>query len=149
MNRRELVKFGAGAVVGGLAPVAMAAPVVAARTGEEIEQWGVFETQVKGPADGNPFVDVTFGAKFTLGARTVDVPGFYDGDGVYRVRFSPDSAGKWTFVTTGSAKELQGHTGALTCVGARPGNRGPVGTAHGRPKLFQHFVTGEELARPV
>ena len=51
MNRRELVKFGAGAVVGGLAPVAMASPVVAARAGEEIEQWGVFETQVKGPAD--------------------------------------------------------------------------------------------------
>ena len=130
LNRRELVKLGAGAVAGGLAPAAMAAPIVAARGSEDVEQWGVFETQVTGPADGNPFVDVTFGAKFTFGARTVDVPGFYDGDGVYRVRFSPDSVGKWTFVTTGSAKELQGHAGALTCVAAKTGNRGPVGTAH-------------------
>jgi len=128
MNRRELVKLGAGAMAAGMAPIAGA--VRAPQTGEEVEQWGVFETQVRGSASGNPFVEVTFGAKFTLGARTVDVPGFYDGDGVYRVRFSPDSAGRWMFVTTGSAKELQGHTGALTCVAAKPGNRGPVGTAH-------------------
>jgi hypothetical protein len=126
LSRRELVKLGAGVVAGGIAPVAMAA----AGGGEEVEQWGVFETQAKGPAGGNPFVDVTFGAKFTLGARTVDVPGFYDGEGVYRVRFSPDSVGRWTFVTTASAKELQGHTGALTCVASKAGNRGPVGTAH-------------------
>jgi len=129
MNRRELVKMGAGVVVGGLAPAAMA--VSAEKSAENVEQWGVFETQVKGPAGGNPFVDVTFGAKFTLGARTVDVPGFYDGDGVYRLRFSPDTVGHWTFVTIGSARELQGHAGALTCVATKAGNRGPVGTAHG------------------
>lgn len=131
MNRRELVRMGAGVVAGTLAPAGVAKTVVAAREGEEVEQWGVFEASAKGPEGGNPFVDVTFGAKFTLGSRTVEVPGFYDGKGVYRVRFSPDSVGRWTYVTTGSAKELQGHAGALTCVAPKVGNRGPVGTAHG------------------
>jgi hypothetical protein len=129
MDRRELIKLGAGAMVGGLAPAAaMAWPAMAA--GEEVEQWGVFEASAKGPSSGNPFVDLTFGAKFTLGHRTVEVPGFYDGDGVYKARFSPDSPGKWTFETTGSAKELAGHQGAFTCTAAKTGNRGPVGTAH-------------------
>ena len=94
-----------------------------------VEQWGVFETQAKGPARGNPFVEVTFGARFTLGARTVEVPGFYDGNGVYRVRFSPDSVGNWGFVTT-VVRGAGGHTGGLTCVAPQAGNRGPVGTAH-------------------
>ena len=99
--------------------------------GEDVEQWGVFETSVKGPATGNPFVDVTFSAKFTLGHRTVEVPGFYDGAGTYKVRFSPDSAGKWTFETAGSAKELSGHAGAFTCSAAKAdgqiANRGAGG----------------------
>jgi hypothetical protein len=130
MNRRDLVKMGAGTLAGGLAPALLAEAGVRAGAGEAVEQWGVFETQAKGPAGGNPFVDVTFGARFTLGSRTVEVPGFYDGGGVYKARFSPDSVGRWTFVTTGSAKDLQGHTGALTCVAPKAGNRGPVGTSH-------------------
>ena len=100
------------------------------RSAGQIEQWGVFETGVKGPSSGNPFVDITFGARFTQEHRTVDVAGFYDGEGVYKVRFSPDSVGRWSFETTSSTKELAGHTGSFDCVSARAGNHGPVGTAH-------------------
>jgi len=127
MDRRELIKLSAAAVAGGLVP---ATAIAATAATDDIEQWGRFETSVKGPSTGNPFVDVTFSAKFTLGHRTVDVPGFYDGNGVYKARFSPDSPGKWTFETAGSANELAGHTGAFTCTPAKSGNRGPVGTAH-------------------
>ena len=129
MDRRELIKLGAGVVAGGLAPAAAIAAVGAPEE-PEVEQWGVFETSVTGPSGGNPFVEVKFGAKFTQGHRTVDVPGFYDGEGVYRVRFSPDSVGRWTFETTGSAKELAGKTGGFACTAAKAENRGPVGVAH-------------------
>ena len=95
-----------------------------------VEQWGVFEAEAKGPSSGNPFVDVRFGARFTLGHRTVEAAGFYDGEGVYRVRFSPDAVGHWSYETTGSVKELAGQTGSFECVPAKPGNHGPVGTAH-------------------
>lgn len=106
------------------------APAAPAGTAETVEQWGVFETEAPGPSGGNPFVDVRFGARFTLGHRTVDVAGFYDGNGVYKVRFSPDSLGRWSFETASNVKELTGRTGAFECVAPAAGNRGPVGTAH-------------------
>jgi hypothetical protein len=133
MNRRELIKLGAGAVVGGIAAPGAAAMANGAakeeRTGP-VERWGVFETRVSGSSSGNPFDDIQFGARFTLGHRSVDVTGFYDGDGIYKVRFSPDSTGHWTFETNSSVKELAGKAGTFECVAAKPGNRGPVGTAH-------------------
>ena len=133
MNRRELIKMGAGAVVSGVA--VPAATALANGTGEAgvaslVEQWGVYETQATGPSTGNPFVDFQFGVRFTLGHRTVDATGFYDGGGVYRVRFSPDSVGRWTFETTSNVKELAGKTGAFECIAPRADNRGPVETAH-------------------
>jgi hypothetical protein len=98
--------------------------------GAPVEQWGIFEFKAQGPADGNPFADVLFGARFTLEHRTVEASGFYDGSGAYKVRFSPDTAGRWSFETTSSAGELAGHTGGFDCVPAAAGNRGPVNTAH-------------------
>src|ERR1700685_416424 len=124
MNRRELIKVGAGAGVTGFAGAA-ASSSPAASIGEKVEQWGVFETRVSGPSTGNPFGDVSFGARFTLGHRTVEGAGFYDGGGGYKVRFTPDTVGQWGFETTGSAKELAGQAGSFECVVPATGNRGP------------------------
>ncbi len=95
---------------------------MAAQTG----RWDIFEFSAKGPSNGNPYLDVTFEATFSLGNRDVTVPGFYDGDGTYKVRFCPDTEGDWRFVTTSSAKELAGLDGKLTVVPARAGVHGPV-----------------------
>jgi hypothetical protein len=122
------MKLGAGAMVTGFASSVQAAPRSPAN--EKVEQWGVFGTEVHGPSSGNPFVDVQFGARFTLGHRSVDAAGFYDGNGVYKVRFSPDTVGHWSFETTSNVKELAGLTGGFECVMPGAGNRGPVGTAH-------------------
>jgi hypothetical protein len=140
MDRRELFKIGAAAVAGSVAGGAVLASAteqpVATGNENNVEQWGVFETEAKGPSAGNPFVEVTFGARFTLGHRTVEVPGFYDGDGTYRVRFSPDSPGRWSYETTSSVKALAGLTGAFHCIAPVAGNHGPVGVAH--QFHFQH-----------
>ncbi len=133
MDRRDLMKMGAGAVMTGFvssAAAAPASPVNEKPTNENVEQWGVFEVKAQGPSTGNPFVDVQFGARFTLGHRTVDAAGFYDGDGVYKVRFSPDTMGRWSFETTSNVNQLAGLTGGFECVAPATGNRGPVGTAH-------------------
>ena len=50
------------------------------------------EIELKGPADGNPFVDVRVSAVFDNGTTRVEVPGFYDGGGVYRIRVMPETA---------------------------------------------------------
>ncbi len=132
MDRRELIKLGAGALGAGAVTSGFAASAAgtAVATSGSVEQWGVFEFTANGPTSGNPFVDVSFGAQFTQEHRTVEVTGFYNGNGSYKVRFSPDSAGRWSFLTTSSAKQLAGLTGAFNCTAASSGNRGPVGTAH-------------------
>ena len=91
-----------------------------------VEKWGVFELPVTGPSDGNPFVDVRFSAVFTNGSETFNVDGFYDGDGVYRVRFMPDATGTWRYETKSNRWELTGKTGSFTVTPATKGNHGPV-----------------------
>lgn len=134
MDRRELLKIGsgavAGAIAGGFATQAASAQPTGADTGKIVEQWGIFATEAKGLSSGNPFVDVSFSARFTFGHRTVEVPGFYDGNGTYRVRFSPDTVGHWTYETVSSAKEITGLTGSFECAAPTAGNRGPVSVAH-------------------
>jgi hypothetical protein len=79
-----------------------------------------------GPADGNPFVDVQCSAVFDNGAKKVNVPGFYDGDGVYRIRFMPDAQGNWHYETDSNRRELSGNTGDFTVTPPGNGNHGPV-----------------------
>jgi len=96
----------------------------------EVEQWGIFELALQGPAGGNPFMDVEVGAAFSYKHRTVEVDGFYDGEGIYRVRFMPDTPGEWRYRTRSNRDELNGAEGAFTVVPAGPKNHGPVRVAN-------------------
>lgn len=91
-----------------------------------VEQWGLFEASFSGPANRNPFRDVSFSARFIQGSNTLTTAGFYDGNGTYRVRFCPDRQGEWTYETTSSAAELNGRKGAFTVTKPSPDNHGPV-----------------------
>ena len=91
-----------------------------------VEQWGIFETALTGPATGDPFTDVQLSAVFSHGDHSVTVTGFYDGAGVYRIRFMPDQPGPWTFTTQSNRPELSNKTGAFTASPPSAGNHGPV-----------------------
>jgi len=91
-----------------------------------VEKWGIFEAALAGPAGGNPYLDVQLSATFARANREITVPGFHDGEGVYRVRFMPDAEGTWRYRTTSSAVELDGCSGAFEAVAPSPGNHGPV-----------------------
>ena len=86
-------------IVLGLGIILLAAPTacVCAEAAASVEQWDVFEVALKGPTDGNPFADVSFSARFTQGGVSKEVAGFYDGEGMYRVRFMPEQAGQWRY----------------------------------------------------
>ena len=92
-----------------------------------VQQWDFVDVELPGPSGGNPFVDVTVGARFTLDRRQLDVPGFYDGDGVYRVRFMPTHPGRWRYRTNSNAAELDGYEGEVECLPAAAGVHGMVG----------------------
>ena len=92
---------------------------------ERVERWGVFEWSCEGPAEGNPFTEQWVRGEFAGGGETVRVEGFYDGDGVYRVRFMPSFEGAYRFRMTASF-DLDGAEGAFTALPATGGNHGPV-----------------------
>ena len=101
---------------------------------QSVEQWNVFEIELQGSTSVNPFTDVTISASFTQGHRVVRVDGFYDGDGIYRIRFSPDTAGNWAYITHANIESLDGVTGEFACTAAEGGNHGPVGV-HARTRF--------------
>jgi hypothetical protein len=93
---------------------------------EAIERWGLFELSLRGPEEGNPYLDVELSARFSHKNRVVSPDGFYDGNGIYRIRFMPDTPGTWSYTTQSNCDELNGITGRFTCVEPSPGNHGPV-----------------------
>ncbi len=52
--------------------------------------------------------------------------GFYDGNGVYKLRFMPELTGQWNYRTKSNISELHDKTGELRCVPATEGNHGSV-----------------------
>ncbi|MGA2909866.1 MAG: DUF5060 domain-containing protein [Terracidiphilus sp.] len=137
INRREMLKMGSACSLAALA--AATAPLAEEPTAEEnhapVPRWEVFELALTGPSSGNPFTDVQLAATFSLEHRTVKVNGFYDSNGVYKIRFMPDTEGEWTYATASNAPALSGKTGAFTCGAALAGVHGPVGVCN-----TQHFA---------
>lgn len=93
---------------------------------EQIEQWGVFELSLTGPAAGNPYMDNELSATFANGNSSVEVPGFYNGNGNYKIRFSPDRPGVWKYTTKSNVAALSNQTGSFLCIAPGPDNHGPV-----------------------
>ena len=110
------------------------------------EKWDIFELTLPGPAEGNPFLDVQFSCKFSYQHRTIQPEGFYDGEGVYKVRCMPDAEGEWHYRTISNVPALDGVEGTFMCIPPSAGNHGPVkvrntyhfGYADGTP----HFSFG-------
>ena len=62
---------------------------------DKVERWDVYEISLKGPESCNPFKDVKISAWFKTGHNKICVAGFYDGNGIYKIRFSPDLEGEY------------------------------------------------------
>lgn len=91
-----------------------------------IEQWDRFEITLEGPKTGNPFKDVEISAEFTNGDKTMNVVGFYDGEGIYKIRFMPSEFGTWNYVTKSNKKILNNVGGSFECITPSHDNHGPV-----------------------
>ena len=88
---------------------------------ERVEQWGLFEAAVEGKKDGNPFTDYEIHAEFKSEQETKLVTGFYDGDGIYKVRFMPTQTGVYHYVISGSFSDVQTE-GDIEAVSPESGN---------------------------
>ncbi|MGB8226050.1 MAG: DUF5060 domain-containing protein [Sedimentisphaerales bacterium] len=96
----------------------------------KIEKWGFYELSLPGPSKGNPFIDIEFSAVFKQDDRTFEPNGFYDGNGIFKIRFMPDKEGIWTYKTKSNREELNGKEGQFECIAPSKDNHGPVRVAN-------------------
>ena len=93
------------------------------------ERWGMIEIPLKGPAEGNPFTDYTVKGVFKGSQETIEATGFYDGDGLYKVRFMPSFEGEYTYEISASFSDNP-PSGSFLVTPPSPGNHGPVRVAN-------------------
>ena len=130
MNRRDLLKLSSYAVAAASAPM-LAKPAPAHAASGSVARWDCLELAFPGPSTGNPFVEVSLTATFRRKNRALTVEGFYDGNGVYKVRFMPDELGEWSWTTASNVQQLHAKAGIFTCVAPESGNSGPVSVRDG------------------
>ena len=117
------------------AAAALCAPPAMAQT--TVERWGRAEVALPGPSGGNPFMEVELSATFRQGARRLEVPGFYDGEGQYKVRFMPPETGVWEYETHSNRAELNGRTGKVSATAPSANNHGPVRVSNTRHFAYE------------
>lgn len=122
MNRREMLKLG---VVGEWRGWVECRLKVRCRW-RQCRCGRFFEVTLAGPSTGHSFVEVQVGAECVMGHCMVRGDGFYEGAGVYKVRFMPDTEGTWSYTTQSNVAGLKGKTGSFVCRKAMAGAHGPV-----------------------
>lgn len=94
-----------------------------------VEKWGVLEISLPGKINGNPFADYQINATFESADERKSVAGFYDGDGIYKVRFMPSFEGDYRFSVSGSFVD-ETYSGKFTVTSPSPVNHGPVAVSN-------------------
>ena len=104
-----------------------------------IEWYYSYDFSFQAQASGNPF-DVELAGDFTgPGGVRLSVPGFYDGNGVWKIRFSPTLLGTWSLRTRSSVPALDGRT--ETGIECQPNQRAAIhGGLRVDPLYPHHFV---------
>ena len=97
-----------------------------AKSNAKVEQWKMYELTYPLKVTGNPFEEVELSATFYHTGDTVKVKGFYDGNGIFKVRFMPGITGEWTYQTSSNVKKLNNKKGSFECYPAGKDNHGPV-----------------------
>ena len=97
---------------------------------DSVERWGVFEIALEGKTAGNPFTDYEIKGAFQGDCEHKCVDGFYDEEGVYRVRFMPSFTGEYTYKIYGSFRDGDAVEGRFMVTPAGEGNHGPVRVSH-------------------
>jgi hypothetical protein len=84
----------------------------------------------------NPYLDASLVGEFTApSGKKIVVPGFYDGDAKWRLRFAPSEEGTWSYLLRGENVEIL-ERGTLHC--SKPLGHGFIRTNQANPYTFAH-----------
>lgn len=84
----------------------------------EVKRWNKFEIEfINNNNYENPFTDVELLAEFiSPDGRKVETWGFYDNNGVWKLRFMPDQTGEWEYIIWFSDQSRQKIYGKFQCI---------------------------------
>jgi hypothetical protein len=118
-------------IAAGPAPVVPEAPPVS------VPRWEMHEFELRGSCHvENPFRDAALVGEFTSpSGKTIITEGFYDGGDTWRLRFTPEEEGEWSYRLRGEGVELQQH-GRLRCTAAQ--GRGFIRVHPDHPYAFAY-----------
>ncbi|MDO8684123.1 MAG: DUF4038 domain-containing protein [Armatimonadota bacterium] len=101
-----------------------------------VPKFGEYEIALTTPTSySNPYTQITLSATFTGPTKTITVNGFWDGGNLYKFRMMPTEPGSWSWTTTSNDSQLNGKTGAFTCVDSA--SRGYVKVSTAYPYTFE------------
>ena len=96
---------------------------------KQVDKWDVQEISIEGYSDRNPFTDYNIMGEFRSKNESVKVDGFYDGQGIYKVRFMPSFQEEYEFEISGSFSN-ETYKGSFKVTPASGENNGPVRVAN-------------------
>jgi hypothetical protein len=93
-----------------------------------VERWGCLELKFQGKAFQNPFKEAVITGTFQNEQECKTVEGFYDGEGIYIIRFMPSFIGSYAYTVEGNFSD-ESYTGNFTVTEPAKNNHGPVKVA--------------------
>ncbi len=96
---------------------------------KEIQRWDCLELSFEGKVFDNPYLEGTIHGTFTSTQESKTVEGFYDGEGIYKLRFMPSFVGEYTYEVEGNFSEDR-YVGSFLVTPATGANHGPVKVAN-------------------
>lgn len=93
---------------------------------KSVEKYKVFDLELAGTMEGNPYREVELTAEFTNGIAKLVTEGFYKGNGRYGIRFMPQQEGTWNYRVHSSDELLDGAAGSFVCTAPSAQNHGRV-----------------------
>ncbi|MEZ5351403.1 MAG: DUF5060 domain-containing protein [Bryobacteraceae bacterium] len=106
----------------------LALAIPAALSAAPVERFGIFDLTLESQSGaGNPYLAISADANLLgPGGASFSIPLFWDGGTNWRLRFSPQGAGRWTFSVKSNDPALNGRKGAFFCDPSnRPGGLRP------------------------
>ncbi|MCC7018077.1 MAG: DUF5060 domain-containing protein, partial [Rhodospirillales bacterium] len=117
-----------------------------------IEQYHSHDFSFQAPVEGNPFEAELTGEFTGPDGLRLRVPGFYAGNGVWKIRFSPTRTGEWSLTTVSAVPALNGkrETGIRAVPNRHPAIHGGLRVDGAHPYHFlyedgtRYFLLGYE-----
>ncbi len=106
----------------------------------QAEQWELLDIEIEAKEKIDDPFGLEINASFTHpSGETLDVPGFYNGENKWVIRFCPPQIGEWKYETRSAMPALNGKSGTISVsANTNPSQHGPLVVSETDPQRFSY-----------